>query len=150
MKIFKCDLCGKELNEFDMQENFGLHYSNIGYGSKFDGESIDVDICCTCFDKMMDEYITPQIKKLKGMNENKNTIDLGFLEKGWNFDMENCPLETKVYLLSANDFPILPQQAFVGTITKNGSSKRIGECFQGDPDYFYRSKIIAWQPFYEG
>ena len=146
MKIFKCDLCGKELNEFDMQENFGLHYSKIGYGSKFDGKTIDIDMCCSCFDKMMDKYITPKIKKLKGTNGNKK---LDYLENGWIYDMENCPLDTKIYLLSANDSPVLPQQVFVGTVTKDGSYKSVGECFQGDPDYFYRSKIIAWQFFYE-
>lgn len=59
MKIFKCDLCGKEFDEFDTQEDFGIHYNSIGYGSKFDRETIDVDMCCACFDKMMGEYITP-------------------------------------------------------------------------------------------
>ena len=63
MKISKCDICGKVLDEFDLQENFGLHYNNIGYGSKFDGEKINIDMCCGCFDKMMIEYIIPKINK---------------------------------------------------------------------------------------
>ena len=57
MKIHKCDLCGKFFNVFDEQEHFGLHYNNIGYGSKYDECYIDIDMCCDCFDKMMTEYI---------------------------------------------------------------------------------------------
>ena len=33
MKIHKCDLCGKFFNAYDEEEKFGLHYSNVGYGS---------------------------------------------------------------------------------------------------------------------
>ena len=51
MKIHKCDLCGKFFNAFDEQEHFGLHYHNVGYGSKYDGCHIDIDMCCDCFAK---------------------------------------------------------------------------------------------------
>ena len=61
MKIYKCDLCGKPFNEFDEQEAFGLHYNSIGYGSKYDGCNIDVDLCCDCFDILMSEYIEPKL-----------------------------------------------------------------------------------------
>lgn len=62
MKIHKCDLCGKFLNEYDELENFGIRYNNIGYGSKYDGCNINIDMCCECFDKMIDEYIAPKLK----------------------------------------------------------------------------------------
>lgn len=67
----------------------------------------------------------------------------------WNYDMENCPLDTKVCLLAANDFPILPQREYVGTITLNGIFKTRGECYKGDKDSFYLSKIIAWKEYIE-
>lgn len=67
----------------------------------------------------------------------------------WNYDMNQCPLNTKVRLLSANDFPILPQKEFVGTVVFNGNFRAKGECYEGDPDYFYRSAIIAWKPYKE-
>ena len=35
----------------------------------------------------------------------------------WNYDMDSCPLDTKVYLLSSNDCFLLPQREYVGTIT---------------------------------
>lgn len=67
----------------------------------------------------------------------------------WNYDLNECPLETKVLLLSADDFPILPQQEFIGTIIFNGRYLTRGECYKGDPEYFYRSKIIAWKKLKE-
>ena len=57
-----CDICGKEFDVFDEQERFGFHHT-VGYGSEFDGSRIDVDLCCRCFDIMMNEYILPQCKK---------------------------------------------------------------------------------------
>lgn len=63
----------------------------------------------------------------------------------WNYNMNECPLDTRVGLLSANDCPILPPMEFIGTITFNGIYKCRGECYKGDPEYFYRSKIIAWK-----
>lgn len=63
MKIFKCDFCGKELTDLDIQDGFGFHYQHISYGSQYDGENIDIDLCCDCFDKMMREYVEPKLKE---------------------------------------------------------------------------------------
>ena len=65
----------------------------------------------------------------------------------WNYDMKSCPLDTKVHLLSSDDCFLLPQREYVGTITHNGRFKTRGKCYNGDPDYFYRSAIVAWKPF---
>lgn len=66
-------------------------------------------------------------------------------------DMDSCPLDTKVRLLSSDDCLLLPQREYVGTITlhKSKKYKTKGECYEGDPDYFYRSKIVAWKPLEE-
>ena len=63
----------------------------------------------------------------------------------WNYDMDSCPLDTKVCLLSGDGNILLPQQEFIGTITDNGRFRTRGECYSGDPDYFYRSAIVAWK-----
>ncbi len=63
MIFYRCDLCGKVLDELDNQERFGLHY-NVGYGSKYDGKHINIDMCCNYFDKLMTEYIEPKRKNL--------------------------------------------------------------------------------------
>ena len=47
---------------WDTQEGFGLHYPAVGYGSEFDGKSIELDLCCDCFDKLMNDYIIPRCK----------------------------------------------------------------------------------------
>lgn len=57
MNIKKCNVCGKEFDMWDKQENFGLHY-HVGYGSVHDGEVIELDLCCDCFDKVL-EIILP-------------------------------------------------------------------------------------------
>ena len=49
-----CNVCGKEFSDYDEQEHIGLH-SQIGYGSKHDGDIIDLDICCDCFDVLIDK-----------------------------------------------------------------------------------------------
>lgn len=69
------------------------------------------------------------------------------METEWNYDMESCPLDTKVCLLSSDDSLLLPQREYVGTITFNGRFKTRGECYEGDPDYFYRSAIVAWKEY---
>ena len=56
-----CNICGKPLDVFDLQEKISYH-SHMGYGSRFDEEIVDLDLCCDCFDKMMLEYIIPRCK----------------------------------------------------------------------------------------
>ena len=51
-----CNVCGKEFDMWDEQEELGLH-TRFGYGTTFDGDRIDLDICCDCFDKLMDKFI---------------------------------------------------------------------------------------------
>lgn len=53
-----CNVCGKEFSDYDEQEHIGLH-SQIGYGSKHDGDIIDLDICCDCFD--VEHYVLHNI-----------------------------------------------------------------------------------------
>lgn len=63
-----CNVCGKEFDMWDEQEDLGLH-TRFGYGTKFDGDSIDLDICCNCFDKLMDKFIPMcKINPITGMD----------------------------------------------------------------------------------
>ena len=78
MIIHKCDLCGKFLNEYDEQENFGFHYNNIGYGSKYDGCNINIDMCCECFDKMMKDYIQPRLQFKSAITDSEQSIKEAF------------------------------------------------------------------------
>ena len=51
-----CSMCGRPLNEWDIQENFEIDFHSVGYGSRYDGEHIRAVFCCDCFDKFI-QYI---------------------------------------------------------------------------------------------
>ena len=61
MKKTVCNMCGKDFDMWDEQEEFGFHH-HVGYGSRFDEAHIDVDLCCECFDNLMMSYILPKCK----------------------------------------------------------------------------------------
>lgn len=65
-----CNMCGKDFDMWDTQENFGFHH-HVGYGSEFDGEVINLDLCCECFDKLMKEHILPgcRISPIEGQEK---------------------------------------------------------------------------------
>ena len=63
----------------------------------------------------------------------------------WNYNLNETPLNVPVKLLSADDCLLLPQREYIGTIVDNGRYLTRGECIKGDPDYFYRSAIVAWK-----
>lgn len=52
MKKTICNLCGKTFDFLDEQENFSI-YTRIGYGSKYDGEQLKLDLCCECMDNVI-------------------------------------------------------------------------------------------------
>ena len=55
-----CNMCGKIFDLWDHQEDFCFdHY--IGYGSVHDFEHMQLNLCCQCFDKVID-WILPQCK----------------------------------------------------------------------------------------
>lgn len=52
----KCNVCGKEFDIFDRQEDFQIGRATpgtIGYGSIHDGEACNCHLCIDCFDKVM-------------------------------------------------------------------------------------------------
>lgn len=52
-RIFTCNKCGNRLNEWDVQENFSI-YTVLGYGTKFDGCELELDLCCECMNELID------------------------------------------------------------------------------------------------
>ena len=47
-----CSLCGREFDFFDQQENFTIH-KKIGYGSVYDGATVNLGLCCACLDRIV-------------------------------------------------------------------------------------------------
>lgn len=52
----RCTMCGSKLDEWDINQNFSLN-KYIGYGSKYDTETVKAKFCCHCFDKIVDYII---------------------------------------------------------------------------------------------
>lgn len=52
----RCTMCGHNLDEWDINQDFSLN-TYIGYGSKYDTETLNARFCCKCFDKIID-YIS--------------------------------------------------------------------------------------------
>lgn len=48
-----CNLCGRELDFIDTQSDFTLHKDVIAYGSIHDGDSVNLRMCCKCFDELV-------------------------------------------------------------------------------------------------
>ena len=46
-------MCGEDFDKLDETEKFRIHHK-VGYGSIHDGDEIDLDLCCRCFDELLD------------------------------------------------------------------------------------------------
>ena len=51
-----CNKCGKKLNFWDEQEDFRI-YRTLGYGTRYDGEKLRLDLCCECMEKFIEECV---------------------------------------------------------------------------------------------
>lgn len=61
---FRCNMCGKEMNKFDIEEGFSFD-KWLGYGSKYDGGYFQIDLCCECMDKLIDSCLISPIKEAR-------------------------------------------------------------------------------------
>lgn len=58
-----CNKCGREFDMWDEQENFSI-CTQCGYGTKYDGCRIELDLCCECMEKLIGECeISPVISE---------------------------------------------------------------------------------------
>ena len=53
-KTTTCNLCGKEFDMWDAAEATSI-YKRLGYGSKYDEDWLELDICCKCLDTIIDQ-----------------------------------------------------------------------------------------------
>lgn len=58
-----CNKCGKEFDIYDSQEDFSIYSQLIGYGSKYDGSSLELDLCCECMDELIESCKISPIKE---------------------------------------------------------------------------------------
>lgn len=55
-----CNKCGRVFNIWDTQENFSIKRS-LGYGTIYDGDELDINLCCECMEKLIEECIISPI-----------------------------------------------------------------------------------------
>lgn len=62
-KNIVCNKCGKPFDRWDKQEAFRI-YRELGYGTKHDGSKLELDLCCSCMDVLIEECaISPIVEK---------------------------------------------------------------------------------------
>ena len=52
-RAITCNICGKTFDFWDSNENYHI-YKKLGYGTKYDGAIVEIDICCKCKEKIID------------------------------------------------------------------------------------------------
>lgn len=52
-KRITCNKCGKEFDLWDRQEAFHI-YRDLGYGTKYDGSFLELDLCCKCMEELIE------------------------------------------------------------------------------------------------
>lgn len=60
-----CNKCGKKLDMWDLNAGFIMHH-HLGYGSKYDGDDLDLDLCCECMDDLIESCEIPPVGTLRG------------------------------------------------------------------------------------
>ena len=60
-RTITCNVCGKEFNFWDEQHLFKV-YRRMGYGTKYDGDMLELDMCCDCMDTLIDKCKVNPIK----------------------------------------------------------------------------------------
>ena len=61
-KEIVCNKCGKKFDIWDVQENFSIN-TLLGYGTKYDGDKLELHLCCNCIEKLVDECVVSPIKE---------------------------------------------------------------------------------------
>lgn len=49
-----CNICGNRFDQYDNNANYSIH-KLIGYGSKYDGCFMHMNICIKCMDKIIED-----------------------------------------------------------------------------------------------
>lgn len=61
MLKMQCNMCGKSFDTFDEQGGVSI-CKTLGYGTKYDGEILRLDLCCECLDNLIDKCVLSPIE----------------------------------------------------------------------------------------
>lgn len=57
-----CNLCGRELDFWDLNEDILIEKPHLGYGSSHDGSPLRLRLCCRCLDELIDACTIPPVE----------------------------------------------------------------------------------------
>ena len=60
MEERRCNMCGRKLDLIDLRCGFSL-YERMGYGTKYDGDMLDLHLCCECIESLIEECVLSPI-----------------------------------------------------------------------------------------
>lgn len=85
MNIRYCNICGGQMDYWDVNEDFTIH-TYAGYGSRYDGEEIELHVCCDCMGKLIEKCsISPIVRE--------PDVGMVFGNKLKPDDEQNCSME---------------------------------------------------------
>ena len=58
-----CNMCAKPLDIYDINENYTIH-KKLGYGTRFDGDMLNLRLCCDCMESIIDDCIISPITEV--------------------------------------------------------------------------------------
>jgi len=64
----RCNKCGKEMDIWDRQENFSIN-GICGYGTKYDGSKIQLNLCCDCMEELIDTCVVSPVIMERGSDD---------------------------------------------------------------------------------
>ncbi len=67
-----CNKCGKAFNIWDIQEMFSIH-KNLGYGTRYDGDRLEIDLCCDCMNDLIEQCVVSPIIETTHTYDNQTT-----------------------------------------------------------------------------
>lgn len=56
-----CNKCAKEFDMWDEQEGI-IVFRKLGYGTVYDGETLDLNLCCGCVESLIESCIISPLK----------------------------------------------------------------------------------------
>ena len=158
-KLSRCTMCNKILNEWDRYGDFSCH-KWIGYGSKYDENRLDVELCSECFDKVVSFIVnnsaTNPLREYKDRQENgllyRYLIEDAKEEQIMGNDFDSIGLKGQETMEDAADFynahPECVNEFVVGgekySILSNGEGMEL--FFYGDSDKVW---LNYCEPYYK-
>lgn len=63
-----CNMCGKPFDMWDDAEGFRMH-RQLGYGTKYDGDILELDLCCSCIETIIDSCTISPLESIHNKTE---------------------------------------------------------------------------------